>query len=83
VREQGAEAVFIGLMAIWCLRHFEARRPVHLALLVFAALFAAVHWLEFVHARRGLASPLVNSVPLAALLATTPSGGRVPALEKT
>ena len=82
VREQGAEAVFIGLMAIWCLRHFAARRPVHLALLVFAALFSAVHWLEYAQARRGLASPLVNSVPLAALLATAPFRGEPPARER-
>ena len=72
IREEGAEGVFIGLMAIWCLFHFEERRPVHYALLVFAALFAAIHWAEYVQGRRGLASPLLNTIPFAALLVTTP-----------
>jgi hypothetical protein len=72
IREQGAEGVFIGLMAFWCLFHFEQRRPVHLALVLFTALFAAVHWVEYVHARRALMSPLVNSLPFLAFLLTTP-----------
>ena len=72
IREQGAEGVFIGIMAIWCLFHFEERRPVHLALLLFAALFAAIHWTGYFHGRRHLTSPLVNSVPFLAFLATTP-----------
>jgi hypothetical protein len=72
VREQGAEGVFIGAMALWCLFHFEHRRPVHLALLVFAALFAAIHWAEYLNGRRHVASPLLNSLPFVALLATIP-----------
>ena len=44
IREQGAEGVFIGIMAIWCFFNFERCRPVHLALLLFAALFAGIHW---------------------------------------
>jgi hypothetical protein len=80
VREEAAAGVFVGLMALWCLFHFESRRPVHLALLVFAALFSAIHWLEYAHGRRGIASPLINSVPLAALLATAPYG-REPLVE--
>src|SRR5215469_13822163 len=58
IREQGAEGVFIGLMAFWCLVHFEQRRPVHYALLLFAALFAAIHWAEYFANRRQLMSPL-------------------------
>ena len=38
IQEQGAEGVFIGLMALWCFFNLERRRPVHLALLVFAFL---------------------------------------------
>ena len=72
VREQGAEGVFIGVMALWCLFHFEDRRLVHLALLLFAALFAAIHWAEYLHGRRHVASPILNSLPLVALLATAP-----------
>lgn len=67
VREQAAGGVFIGAMALWCFFHFERRRPVHLALLLFTALFAAIHWAEYVIARRALVSPLVNSAPFALL----------------
>lgn len=72
IQEQGAEGVFIGIMALWCLFHLERRRPVHLALLLFAALFAAIHWAEYLHGRRHIASPLLNSIPFVALLGTTP-----------
>jgi hypothetical protein len=75
VQEQAAGGVFIGLMALWCARHRELNRPVHLALLVFTFLFAAIHWMEFVHARRTIASPLVNSIPFLLLLASTPFRG--------
>jgi hypothetical protein len=67
VREQAAGGVFIGAMAVWCFFHFERRRPVHLALLLFTALFAAIHWAEYLGARRTLVSPLANSAPFALL----------------
>src|ERR1041385_3104752 len=63
IQEQGAEGIFIGLMAFWCLLNFSSRRPVHIALLIFAALFAGIHWAEYLQARRSLASPLLNSIP--------------------
>ena len=72
VQEQGAEGLVVGLMAFWCLRNFERRRAVHLTLLAFALAFAAIHWLEFLHGRRSLASPMMNSLPLLLLLAATP-----------
>ena len=72
IREEAAEALFIGLMAFWCLTHFEQRRPVHFALLLFGAVFAAIHWAEFAAARRGLASPLANTVPFVLLAACAP-----------
>jgi hypothetical protein len=76
VREQGAEGIFIGLMAFWCLYHFEQRRLVHHALLLFAALFAAIHWAEYFASRRPIMSPLLNSVPFVMLAATMPLGKR-------
>jgi hypothetical protein len=81
IREQGAEGVFIGLMALWCLVHFEHRRPVHFALLLFAALFALIHWAEYFAGRRPLLSPLVNSVPAILLGATAPWARPVPVAE--
>ena len=72
IREQGAEGLFIGLMAFWCLLNFDKRRPVHFALILFTALFAGIHWAEYFHARRQLSSPLLNSIPLLLLIAATP-----------
>ena len=72
VREEGAEGIFIGLMAFWCLLNFERRRPVHFALILFAALFASIHWSEYFQTRRSLASPILNSIPLLAFMAIAP-----------
>ena len=72
VREQAAGGIFVGVMALWCAFHLERRRPVHLALLLFTALFAAIHWAEYLGDRRQIASPLVNSVPFLAFLVTIP-----------
>jgi hypothetical protein len=72
VREQAAEGMFIGLMSFWCLVNFDRRRAVHFALILFTAVFAGIHWAEYFHARRPLLSPLLNSVPFLALVATTP-----------
>ena len=73
VREQAAFAVFLGLMACWCVRHFEQRRFVHLALLLFSALFSVIHWVEFLNGHRHLLSPALNTLPFLALAVTTPT----------
>jgi hypothetical protein len=72
VREQGSEGIFIGLMFFWCARHFAQRRAVHFALLLFAALFAGIHWAEYFSGRRELLSPVLNSLPLLLLAVTAP-----------
>jgi len=73
-REQGAEGIFVGMMSIWCLLHLEERRPVHLALLLFTALFAAIHWAGYFEPGSGrtLLSPLMNTVPFVMFLIATP-----------
>src|SRR5687767_1057623 len=72
VREQGAHAVFLGLMSFWCLRHLSQRVFVHYALLAFAALFSAIHWSEFLNGNRSLLSPILNTLPFLALTLTAP-----------
>jgi hypothetical protein len=72
IREQGAEGVFIGLMAFWCLLHFEARRPVHYALLLLTALFATIHWADYFNGPGILAIPVINSLPFLFFAATAP-----------
>jgi hypothetical protein len=76
VREQAAGGIFIGVMAFWCLFNFDRRRGVHFALIVFTAVFAAIHWSEYFHAKRHLLSPVLNSIPFLAFVATTPSSDR-------
>jgi len=72
VREQAALFIFVGLMSFWCIRHYQQRRPVHLALLAFVIVFAGVHWLDFVSGRAGPKYPLINTIPVALIAVTTP-----------
>ena len=68
LREQGAAAIFIGLMAFWCIFNYERRRGVHYCLMVFTFLLAAIHWLDYFAGHLGWMSPLYNSVPFLVLL---------------
>jgi uncharacterized membrane protein len=75
LREQGASAIFIGLMGFWCLFHYEQRRVVHYFLTLFALLLAAIHWFDYLEGHKPLMSGLINSVPflvLAALAVSLP-----------
>ncbi len=72
LREEAAAFVFIGLMFFWARRHFAIRRPIHLALLVFTALFAGVHWADYFGGHAHIKYALVNTVPFVVLLVTTP-----------
>src|SRR4030095_2028045 len=83
IREEAAAFVFIGLMFFWCIRHYDHRRPVHLGLLLFTALFAGIHWHDYLRDQRSLLSPLINTLPMLALavtapLARAPAGGGPP-----
>ena len=71
-RELSSAFVFIGLMFFWCIGHYEQRQPVHIAFLVFIALFAGVHWYDYLGDRRDVMSPLLNSIPVALLAITAP-----------
>lgn len=68
LREQGAAAIFIGLMAFWCIFNYERRTLVHYFLMVFAFLLAAIHWRDYVAGDLPWISPLYNSVPFLVLL---------------
>jgi hypothetical protein len=76
LREEASAFVFIGLMFFWCLTHYEQRRTVHLALLVFIILFAGVHWVDYLQAGEDIVSPLINTIPVALIAATTPFSRR-------
>src|SRR5262245_18844872 len=70
IRDQSAGGIFIGLMSFWCLFHYDHRCPVHFALVLFTALFAGIHWAGYFHASRQLLSPILNSLPFLAFVAT-------------
>lgn len=72
IREEGAALVFIGLMFFWCLSHYEQRRPVHLAFLIFIVLFAGIHWHDYLQSQRDIMSPLINTIPVVLLAVTAP-----------
>jgi hypothetical protein len=68
VREQGALAVFVGLMFLWCIFNEDRRTAVHYFLTLFAFLLAAIHWWDFFSGNLSWRSPLYNSVPFLILL---------------
>ena len=70
-REEGAAAIFIGLMSLWCIFNYERRTSVHYFLIVFAFLIAAIHWFDRLNGHLTWMSPLYNTIPLAVLLIMT------------
>ena len=68
LREQGAAAIFVGLMSFWCIFNYERRMGVHYSLMVFTFLLAAIHWCDYLTGHLPWMSPLYNSVPFFVLL---------------
>jgi hypothetical protein len=67
LREEGAAAIFVGLMAVWCIFNYQRRAAVHYGLMVFAFLLAAIHWGDYFARHLSWISPLYNSVPFLVL----------------
>ena len=72
VREQGALFVFVGLMAFWCMRHYEQRVPVHAALFIFTVLFSGIHWAGYFDGGGRIYGAIATTVPVVLLLITLP-----------
>src|ERR1700687_2694582 len=68
LREQGAAAIFVGLMSFWCIFNYERRRAVHYFLMVFALLLAVIHWRDHFAGHVRWMSAIVNTVPFVVLL---------------
>ena len=68
LREQGAAAIFVGLMSFWCIFNYERRRIVHYFLMVFAFLLAVIHWHDHFAGHVRWMSAIVNTVPFVVLL---------------
>ena len=75
LREQGAEAIFIGLVAFWCIVSDE-RRPLHYCLMIFAFLLAAIHWFDYFAGHLRWMSALYTSIPFVVLLVLAVRGRR-------
>ena len=67
-REEGAAAIFVGLMSFWCIFNYERRTTVHYFLMVLAFLLAAIHWFDYLTGHLNWMSPLYNTVPLIVLV---------------
>ncbi len=63
VQEFGAFLVFVGLITLWFMRHYEQSRFFHWALTAAWALVALAHWFDVRGERHSSTSPLLNSVP--------------------
>ena len=76
LREQGAMAIFIGCLFLWCIFNYERRAPVHYFLMVFAFLLAAIHWFDYLSGHLNWMSPSYNTVPFVLLAAMAIGGMR-------
>jgi len=68
MQEYGCLLVFIGLITLWFIRHYEASRPFHWAMTVFWGLMALIHWFDIRGSWESPAGPLINTVPFALFL---------------
>ena len=69
LQEYGCLLVFIGLITLWFIRHYEASRTFHWAMTVFWGLIALVHWFDIRGRGDDVVGPLINTVPFALCLA--------------
>ena len=68
-QEYACLLVFIGLITLWFIRHYEASRAFHWAMTAFWALIALVHWFDIRGPVESVVGPLINTVPFALFLA--------------
>lgn len=64
MQEFGSILIFVGLITLWFLRHYDQSRPFHWAMTVFWGLFALIHWFDVRGAFQPGIGPAINTVPL-------------------
>jgi hypothetical protein len=69
MQEYGCLLVFIGLITLWFIRHYDASRAFHWVMTAFWGLIALVHWFDIRGPWESVIGPLVNTVPFALFLA--------------
>jgi hypothetical protein len=63
MQEFGSLLVFVGLITLWFVWHYDQSRPFHWAMTVFWGLFALVHWFDIRGPVRSVVGPAINTVP--------------------
>ena len=64
MQEFGSLLVFVGLITLWFLRHYDQSRPFHWAMTVFWGLFALVHWFDVRGSFRYDIGAVINTIPV-------------------
>jgi hypothetical protein len=63
IQEFGAFLVFIGLMTLWFMRHYDQSQTFHLAMTIAWGLVALAHWFDVRGSRDSIIGPIINSIP--------------------
>ena len=69
MQEFGSLLVFVGLITLWFVRHYDQSRPFHWAMTAFWGLIALVHWFDIRGRGDDVVGPLINTVPFALFVA--------------
>jgi len=63
IQEFGAFLVFIGLIVLWFMRHYDQSQPFHWAMTIAWGLIALAHWFDVRGSRNSVLGPTINSIP--------------------
>jgi hypothetical protein len=63
MQEFGSLLVFVGLITLWFIRHYEASCAFHWAMTAFWGLVALVHWFDIRGPVESVGGPLINTLP--------------------
>ena len=83
IQELGTVLVFVGLITLWFIRHYDQSRAFHWAVTTFWGLLALIHWFDVRGPYESVVGPLINTIPVAlflvvGLLRETVEGRREP-----
>jgi hypothetical protein len=63
IQELASILVFVGLITLWFIRHYEQSTVFHWAMTTFWALFALAHWFDGREGPRSMRGPIINTIP--------------------
>jgi hypothetical protein len=68
MQEFASLLVFVGLITLWFVRHYDQSQPFHWAMTVFWALIALVHWFDVRGSFQPGIGPVINTIPFGLFL---------------